>query len=629
MWSVKGALMRRILEGCKIVTAAIALFCSALCPATAQEDVPDYSNMPLVGVMDVVKRVMYADDLRAALRKDPSDDELITYMACQFSWAMVADWRKITTLKPKETRHWEPLLTKMPELIASSDPRLRAWARLLWAGAEGMNTAPSTAFPRIERAVTEPHDWEAFSIYRTAAERGEKLTEEEVLDCLDPKRPSLAAAVLEDYFSPYYFEREGAREDLEQEYINKVIEKCLNLYKTEYPRAAVAPLMTVSYFGRSKYIDEYIFLISSPIPIVRKLAYQGLIRFADTRLYNFLIQGLNDEHDTVRIVCIDGLGGLRDTRAITPLARILMDGSEDSLVRTAAARALGEIGDRSLATRFKNILLVPRGVSADYEIRMLAAQRLGVMQEKTAVEALLANIIVDGFDGVTRECLRSLGKIRSETAAKKLEPIILGGWEEFFLNLHSEYNGYYAVYALFTHPSDELGKRYLSLVEENGDLYTPTVYMAAYYLLRMQKEPSPAVVEYVQRFRGNFFSDEYTMYEFCVLLKGRWDEPTLTYLAERVEQYSGSYKTWLLSSLDAQPSPAYWEAVKKMWDNERDVERRWGARLFYNIIPTVKKLSGEERDRYFDEMRELLEKWLKTETNSNARSWLNAVEGLL
>ena len=626
---IKGAFMEKLKNEFKITVTTIVLLCGVLFSLSAQEDVPDYSNMPLVGVMDAVKGVMSADDLEAALRKDPSDNELITFMARQFSWAMITDWRKITTLKPKETRHWGPLLKKLPELVLSPDPRLRAWARLLWAGADGVNDAPSAAFPRIEQAVNEPHDWEAFSIYRTAGERGEELTEAEVLACLDQKRPSLAAAVLEDYFSLFYFERKGAQADFGQEYINKVIEKCLLLYKIDYPRAAVAPLMTVRYFGKADYIDEYVVLLSSPLPIMRRLAYKGLIRFADTRLYNYLIQGLKDENKTVRIVCIDGLGGLRDTRAIAPLSKILMDDTEDSEVREAAARALGEIGDRSLAARFKNILLVPRGSASDYGIRMLAASRLGVMQERTAVEALLANIIVDGYDGVTRECLRSLGKIRSETAAEKLEPIILDGWDEFFEYLYSDSNGYYAVYALFTHPSEELGKRYLSLVEENGDSYRPTIYMAAYYLIRMQKQPSPAAADYIKRYRDLFFEKGYNVYEFCVLLKGRWDRPTLTYLAERIDQYSENYKTWLLSSLDAQPSLAYWETVKKVWNSERGVERAWGARLFYSIIPMAKKLTGEDRDKYLDEMRELLEKWRKNETDGKTKSWLDSAERML
>ena len=58
----------------------------------------------------------------------------------------------------------------------------------------------------------------------------------------------------------------------------------------------------------------------------------------------YLIAALNDPYHGVRIAAADGLGEIRDKRAVEALIRVFTDTRED--VRIAAARALGRIGDR-------------------------------------------------------------------------------------------------------------------------------------------------------------------------------------------------------------------------------------------------------------------------------------------
>jgi HEAT repeat protein len=71
-------------------------------------------------------------------------------------------------------------------------------------------------------------------------------------------------------------------------------------------------------------------------------AVMTLAAIADPRGLDALVHALKDEHIPVRVWAAEGLGRLKDAKAVIPLAMAL----EDEEVLPIAAEALGEIGDQ-------------------------------------------------------------------------------------------------------------------------------------------------------------------------------------------------------------------------------------------------------------------------------------------
>ncbi len=613
----------------KILVSMIILLFFALPSPRAQE-----TGLPLFTFIEKKSTPLFAEDLKAFVDSKPSETD---YLPVLTGLCIIYEpdlFHLITMLRIVKKDQWEALKPQLPSLLDSENEQVRAVARLIAAELPDYNQAPSKHFPRIEQALTARDDWEAFSIYRCAAKRGERLSDEQFLACIDDSRPSLAAAVIEDRFHGVY-RKAGEKSEAEllgkTDFIDTLMQKCVTLHKGDDPRLVIPPLYTVIHFGKASAIEQYIFLVDSPFPVLRNLAYTGLLRYADTSLYRYFIKGINDENINVRILCIKGLGAIRDSRAIGPLAKMLKDDSEPGRVRTECAKALGEIGDRRIVSIFRSFLLTPRkDGKRDANARAAAAHSLGQLREKTAVDALIANIDTEKESSLNYECIIALGKIRSTTGFEKLFPLVKKGWDLWYKTAYIEYhdNAYASLWALFPYRTETVINFYRDVFEsiDSNGAFDVITYTAAYYLLHAGKTPQEEALFYVENHRQSFFKTDYRVYEFAATLKGRWDIPSLRYLADNIESYGSTTQTWILSSIEQQAYPEFFPVIAKVRESPGPTVRKWAARLLWIFSTKLSSMEKGEAARMRRDIISLVESWDNNAGNKDIDNYLDRVE---
>lgn len=138
-----------------------------------------------------------------------------------------------------------------------------------------------------------------------------------------------------------------------------------------------------------------------------------------------LVEYLNrqDVHVSVRVLVAKTLGAIRATNATDDLIEALQTEGH-GLVEGAAARALGEIGDRR-ATSALIHLLTARGTMSE-----AASEALGKLNDPQAIPALMAALSHDWL-GTRVQAARSLGKLKDRRALAPLKKV-LGNFEADF-----------------------------------------------------------------------------------------------------------------------------------------------------------------------------------------------------
>lgn len=525
-----------------------------------------------------------------------------------------------------------PLEKILPDLLEAKHPRVRALARLvsLLLDLQYSRTAS------VEAALKAEDDWEAYALFLEALHEGTPIGDEQLLQALDPDRPSLAAAALENRFAAYYLELNLPSLDslnLHQDVRKAILKKCLAMTKLAEPRLILPVLHTLILVGQAEYLQEIIVLSTHQVPEVRSLAYQGLIRFADTSLFRYFLAGLQDSSNDVRYLSIQGLGAIRDVRGIEPLAAILNNTAEMMYLRRACAIALGKIGDRRIASILTNVLLLPQdGRGYDASIRIEAARALGQLREQSAVEALLANINPVEDSQLNYECLVALGKINSQTGFKKLLPLVEKGLPAWTMTKDTYSSLYAALGALFLHQSLEADSLYRQVFNTYGTVshqFDPCGYVAAWHLLRGAADKNAPEAQpfrvYMDTHRASFFSNELRIYYFCQILEGKWEEENLAFLSSHVSEYDTTIKTWVLSSMVAQPSLSFITAVEQVAADSNESVRAWASSLLYQIsfIFTRKDTSDtEDLNMAADRISRIIEAWKSTEENSKILRYL-------
>ena len=125
-----------------------------------------------------------------------------------------------------------------------------------------------------------------------------------------------------------------------------------------------------------------------------------------------LIRSLKDEDSKVRDAAAKGLGEIKDTRAVEPLIAALKD--KNGGVRWRAAWALGEIGD---AKAVKPLIDVMK--DSDSDVRLMAVGAFGKMK---VVEPSIAALKDENryVRGVAADTLGYVGDARAIEPLKKL-----------------------------------------------------------------------------------------------------------------------------------------------------------------------------------------------------------------
>ena len=114
---------------------------------------------------------------------------------------------------------------------------------------------------------------------------------------------------------------------------------------------------------------------------------------------------------------VDALGTSGDKRVI-PALLAARDDKRDSYVRTAAVRALGRMGDKSLAKHLIDLLK-----DSSRDVRLAAVEALCKTDQALAVKAIIP-MLKDSDRSVRREVIRKLGESRDKRAIKPLMELV-------------------------------------------------------------------------------------------------------------------------------------------------------------------------------------------------------------
>jgi len=144
---------------------------------------------------------------------------------------------------------------------------------------------------------------------------------------------------------------------------------------------------------------------------VRSASARALGEIGDQRAVEPLIKVLGDKASIVRQHVARALGEIDDKQAVEPLIKVL--GDKASIVRQHAARALGEIGDNQAVEP----LIEALGDKYGY-VRAWVAEALGVIGDKRAVEPL-EKALEDEENKVRRKAKTALKKIRRKSKEKR------------------------------------------------------------------------------------------------------------------------------------------------------------------------------------------------------------------
>lgn len=178
---------------------------------------------------------------------------------------------------------------------------------------------------------------------------------------------------------------------------------------------------------------------------VRLQAAGALAKIGDTRAVEPLLDRLTAQEDyaRVQIVCVIGLGDLRDPRAIPALVRILEVG--DPIFRSAAAESLGKIGLPGFASTDAILPLTTALRDQDPFVRRLAVRALGQIADRRALVPL-RGILQDDDQGVrtvVKEALQVFDDGADPTASpgQEADKISLLGREEKGQYSYTKYRG--------------------------------------------------------------------------------------------------------------------------------------------------------------------------------------------
>jgi len=129
-----------------------------------------------------------------------------------------------------------------------------------------------------------------------------------------------------------------------------------------------------------------------------------------------LIRALKHDDKDIRLSAIEALGKIQDSRAIDPLIQMLGQHKGLKIYRNAVI-ALANMGEPA----FNSLINVLR--ENDFSIRMHAAEALGLMRDRRAVEPLI-HALKDKVESVRGEAVRALGEIGNKRAVEALMQMV-------------------------------------------------------------------------------------------------------------------------------------------------------------------------------------------------------------
>ncbi len=135
-----------------------------------------------------------------------------------------------------------------------------------------------------------------------------------------------------------------------------------------------------------KEIRYYVKLLDSGNPYLDDWSRRNLIQLGSTAVPP-LLEALKNEPPRKRFLICEILGQIRDPRAVPALIDRLKDQEANPSVASAAARALGRLGDRRAVEPLMEKLDTP-----DRELLYNTIVALGNLRSKQAVESILEKV---------------------------------------------------------------------------------------------------------------------------------------------------------------------------------------------------------------------------------------------
>jgi HEAT repeat protein len=166
------------------------------------------------------------------------------------------------------------------------------------------------------------------------------------------------------------------------------------------------------YF-QTDQIDLLVSQLKDPNPDIRLRAADGLGKLKDPKAVEPLIVALNDSKSNVADISARALGQIKDPRAVEPLIIALRDPRWD--VRSEATKALGELKDGRAVEP-----LIAALHDTYVGVRLYAIESLNVFKDPRSVEPLLA-ALGDSAPVIRYQAVAALGQLHD---ARAVEPLI-------------------------------------------------------------------------------------------------------------------------------------------------------------------------------------------------------------
>jgi len=174
--------------------------------------------------------------------------------------------------------------------------------------------------------------------------------------------------------------------------------------------------------ARREEIQYYIKLLDSGNPYLDDWSRRNLIQLGSTAVPP-LLDALESEPPRKRFLICEILGEIRDPKAVPALIKRLEDEEANPSVASAAAYALGKLGDRRAVDPLKKHL-----DAADRELLYNTIVALGNLRAKETADRILKKVDDDRTEFFGRRignaALMALGKMRHRGALKKIKSIL-------------------------------------------------------------------------------------------------------------------------------------------------------------------------------------------------------------
>lgn|GEM_PF-1900499 len=163
-------------------------------------------------------------------------------------------------------------------------------------------------------------------------------------------------------------------------------------------------------------VPQLLVILNNPDPEIKRTTIIALAGIKDTRVIEALTKLLDDQNPTLRSAALFALRDIDDPRCVEKFAQLVKD--QDATVRTSAVTALGKNGSARNLQLVLSVLNDP-----DEKVRKHAIEALGEIRNPTTIDKL-KELVEDDIPPLRIIVIQSLGKINDVRAVKTLVSLL-------------------------------------------------------------------------------------------------------------------------------------------------------------------------------------------------------------